>query len=123
MADALTPPQGLISVINRKTIYGLPMGIGTGGGGTKVKTSFPPTYKAGSGMSMTLVGDYTPAVRPPVIAHPVYPKTAGSGQTFRIFLQATCPTPTAGGGQRIRIVTDVIPIRNGAAMSLPSAIL
>lgn len=123
MADALTPPQGLIAVTDRRNIYGLPMGIVTGGGGTKVTTSIPPTYGVGGGMKMSLVGEYIPAVRPPVVSNPLYHRAAGAGQTFRLYLQESMPVNSAGSGQYVRIVTDVVNVRNGAGMYIPSAIL
>ncbi len=79
MADALTPPQGLIAVTDRRNIYGFPMGIPTGGAGTAVQLHPPPTYRDGGGMKIELIGDYEPAVYPPTVEFVSHTKTAGGG--------------------------------------------
>jgi hypothetical protein len=122
MPESLTPPQGLIAVTKRTTIYGLPMGVATGGGNTKVSTSLPPAYKAGGGMGITLIpGDWYPAVLPPVVEFPSYTKSAGSGNAVSVTLDSSLPSAPAGGSMRVLIVEDVVNVVNGGGGTFVSA--
>lgn len=122
MPESLTPPQGLIAITERKTIYGMPMGIGCGGGNTKVTTSLPPAYKAGGGMRFSLIpGDWHPAVLPPVIEFPNYTKAAGSGVAVSLMLSSELPNASGGGSMRVLVVSDVVDVRNGGGGTFVSA--
>lgn len=110
--DGIVPPQGLNVIEKQDTLYGLPLAIPTGGGGTKVTVKQPTGLKFGSGMVVKLIdGTYTPAVLPPVSTDPKSAKI-GSGAIVRIV------TPLgiqSGGGTIIRIVTP-IKIQNGGGV-------
>ncbi|MDN7025081.1 hypothetical protein FGU65_09305 [Methanoculleus sp. FWC-SCC1] len=103
MPESLTPPQGLIAVTERRRIYGFPMGIGTGGAGTKVTASPPPAYKSGAGMRvMIMEGTFSPYVKPQVQENPSFVEGNGAGLRIAII---TPHTVDAGAATRITVVT------------------
>lgn len=104
MADALTPPQGLIAITNRRTVYGFPMGIPAGGAGTTVIIKPPPSYVAGGGQKITLIGDYAPAVFPPREKHSSYLKNAGGGMAVK---QITPTRAAMAAGISAHVIPDV----------------
>lgn len=95
MPESLTPPQGLNAVTDRRPIYGLPLGVGSGGGGTKIVILLPAGGRMASGMKAMLIGSYPPAVYPPVEENPKYDICPGAG------IKVTAITPEiaqAGAG-------------------------
>lgn len=122
MADALTPPQGLIAITDRRKIYGFPMGLGVGGGGTKVTASLPPAYRQGGGQVARLIGEYEPAVLPPVVEYPVYGYQYPAGMRVSVVASAAIPGAISSCSARAVVVPDAsIPkARNGGAFQLAS---
>ena len=116
MPESLTPPQGLIAVTDRRPIYGYPLGLGVGGGGTKVRVSLPPVYAQGSGMIMRLIGSYAPAVRPPVVEHPLYSKQYPGGMRVFVIPEAEVMRPVCSAGCRAVVIPDaeIIKCRQGS---------
>lgn len=118
MPESLTPPQGLIAVTERKTIYGFPMGIGSGGAGTKVTVTPPPAYGQGSGLRVFIVsGDYVPAVLPPTADNPAYDEINGGG----VIASVITPTPARGcGAGTVAAVITPTPTQNGSGCTITS---
>lgn len=109
--DGIVPPQGMNVIEKRDTMYGLPLGIPTGGGGTKVTAKFPQAVKFPSGVVVKITGgQHSPAPIPPIHTGDNDVLRNGSGSIVRIV------TPTGiksgGGGTTVKIVTPVY-IRNG----------
>jgi hypothetical protein len=112
--DGIVPPQGLNIINEKKILYGLPLGIPTGGGGTKVTAQFPQALKFPSGMSVKITGGtYSPAPKPPIHTGDNDVLRCGSGAIVRI----VTPTgiKTGGGGTTVKIVTP-IKIQMGGGM-------
>lgn len=114
MADALTPPQGLIAISDRRKIYGLPMGLGVGGAGTAVKVILPPSHKQSGGQRAILIGEYEPAVYPPTVERPYYQRDQVAG--VRVRVAALAAVPVSGAGCRVRVVPDdeIVKVRFGS---------
>jgi len=111
--DGIVPPQGLNVINEKKTLYGLPLSVPTGGGGTRITAKRPTGLRFGSGQTVKIIdGTYTPTVRPPISTDPRSAKI-GSGVIVRIV------TPTgikcSGGGTTVKIVTPLF-VRNGGGM-------
>jgi hypothetical protein len=113
--DGIVPPQGLNVIEKRDTLYGLPLAVPTGGGGTKITAKTPTGLKFGSGQMIKIIdGTYTPAVKPPVSTDPKSSKT-GAGMVVKIVSVEHSTIKTGGGGTRINIITPLF-VRNGGGM-------
>lgn len=111
--DGIVPPQGLNVINEKKTLYGLPLSVPSGGGGTRITAKTPTGLKFGSGQSIKIIdGTYTPAVKPPVSTDP-HTSFTGSGMCVKIIDVKKSTVKSGGGGTRINIITPVF-IRNGA---------
>lgn len=126
MAESLSPVQGLIAISDRRTIYGLPLGLPAGGGGTKVRASHPPSYRQGGGMKAVLVGSsYNPVDYPPIEEYPIYNLPGGSGAVGFVVSDANIPKNRSAGAARAVVILDAsIPKgKNGSGMGLGQVIV
>jgi hypothetical protein len=106
--DGIVPPQGMNVINEKRTIYGLPLAIPAGGGGTKVTAKFPKPVKFPAGMSVKITGGtYSPAPPPPP-PHSGGNEVlrTGSGMVLRV-MTASPSVRTGGSGTKIKIMTPI----------------